>query len=183
MSIVPITMCGDKILRKKTAKFTDIDDSTIDTIADMFETMRNAGGIGLAANQIGLNKQIFVVDGSFAGLGLIGSVNIKVEVENGYAVKITGGNAAKKLNTILDEVGKDARNIAEFGIGTNDSAKLSGIILEDEKVMGTVHIALGNNVTMGGIVNVPIHVDGVIKQPTVWMDDKLLIKDGKLLVA
>jgi len=62
MSIVPITMCGDKILRKKTAKVTDIDDSTIDTIADMFETMRNAGGIGLAANQIGLNKQIFVVD-------------------------------------------------------------------------------------------------------------------------
>lgn len=126
---------------------------------------------------------VFVVDGSFAGLGLIGNVNIRVEVKNGYAVKITGGNAAKKLNAILDEVGKDARNIAEFGIGTNDSAKLSGVILEDEKVMGTVHIALGNNVTMGGSVNVPIHVDGVIKKPTVWMDGKLLMKDGKLLAV
>jgi len=62
MSIIPITVCGDKILRKKTAKVTDIDGKTIGIIANMFETMRNANGIGLAANQIGLNNQIFVVD-------------------------------------------------------------------------------------------------------------------------
>jgi len=62
MPIVPITMCGDKILRKKSAKVTEIDDDIIGIISDMFETMRNASGIGLAANQIGLNKQIFVVD-------------------------------------------------------------------------------------------------------------------------
>ena len=62
MSIVPITMCGDKILRKKAAKVSQIDDSIVRIIADMFETMRNANGVGLAANQIGLNKQIFVVD-------------------------------------------------------------------------------------------------------------------------
>lgn len=62
MSIIPVTMCGDKILRKKTAKVNEIDDKTVGIIADMFETMRNANGIGLAANQIGLNRQIFVVD-------------------------------------------------------------------------------------------------------------------------
>ena len=62
MSIVPITMCGDKILRRKAAKVSEIDDNIVGIIADMFETMRNANGIGLAANQIGLNKQIFVVD-------------------------------------------------------------------------------------------------------------------------
>ena len=48
--------------------------------------------------------------------------------------------------------------------------------------MGTVHLALGNNVTMGGSVNVPIHVDGVIKKPTVYIDGKLLMKSGKLLI-
>lgn len=131
----------------------------------------------------GTANGIFVADGSFAGLGLMKNSNIKVEVKNGFATKITGGNPAKKLNAMLDEVGKGARNIAEFGIGTNDSAKLSGVLLEDEKVMGTVHIALGNNVTMGGTFNVPIHIDGVIKKPTVWMDGKLLMKDGKLLVV
>ena len=62
MSIIPITMCGDKILRKKASKVADIDDDIIGTIADMFQTMRNANGIGLAANQVGLNKQFFVVD-------------------------------------------------------------------------------------------------------------------------
>lgn len=62
MSIVPITMCGDKILRKKALKVSEIDDSIVGIITNMFETMRNASGIGLAANQVGLNKQIFVVD-------------------------------------------------------------------------------------------------------------------------
>ena len=125
---------------------------------------------------------IFVVDGSMAGLGLIGNVNIKIEVKKGFATNITGGKPAKKLREMLDKVGKNARNIAEFGIGTNDSAKLSGILLEDEKVMGTVHIALGNNISMGGSVNVPIHLDGVIKKPTVYLDCKLLMKNGKLLI-
>jgi len=130
----------------------------------------------------GTANGVFVVDGSMAGLGLIKNANIKIEVENGFATKITGGNLASKLKKQLDAVGKMAKNIAEFGVGTNDSAKLSGVLLEDEKVMGTVHIALGNNVSMGGSVNVPLHLDGVIKKPTVWMDDKLLMKDGKLLV-
>ena len=125
---------------------------------------------------------VFIVDGSMAGLGLVKNAGLKIEVKNGYATKITGGAMAKKLNQMLDAVGKDARNIAEFGIGTNDSAKLNGVILEDEKVMGTVHIALGNNVSMGGSINVPIHLDGVMKKPTVYLDDKLLMKDGKLLV-
>ena len=62
MSLLPITLCGDKILRKKTELVTEVDDKTIGIITDMFETMRNANGIGLAANQVGVNKQIFVVD-------------------------------------------------------------------------------------------------------------------------
>jgi peptide deformylase len=62
MPLIPITVYGDKILWKKTSKVTNVDDNTIRIIADMFDTMRNANGVGLAANQIGLNKQIFVVD-------------------------------------------------------------------------------------------------------------------------
>lgn len=131
----------------------------------------------------GASEGIFIVDGSFAGLGLIKNTNIKVEVKNGFAVKITGGKAADALNKMLNKEGRPARNIAEFGIGTNDSAKLSGILLEDEKVMGTIHIALGNNKSMGGSVGVPIHLDGVIKKPTVYLDGKILMKDGKLLVS
>jgi aminopeptidase len=131
----------------------------------------------------GTSNGVFVVDGSMAGLGLIRQANIRIEVKDGYAEKITGGTLARKLAKQLDSVGRDARSIAEFGIGTNDSAKLSGILLEDEKVMGTVHIALGNNVSMGGNVNVPIHLDGVIKKPTVYLDEKIIMKNGKLLIS
>ena len=130
----------------------------------------------------GTTNGVFIVDGSMAGLGLVKNSNLKIEVKKGYATRISGGMLAKKLSRMLDAVGKDARNIAEFGIGTNDSAKLSGVILEDEKVMGTVHIALGNNVSMGGNVNVPIHLDGVMKKPTVYLDNKILMKNGKLLI-
>ena len=62
MSLLPITLFGDKILRKKTGKVTKVDNETIELIRDMFATMRNAKGIGLAANQVGVDKQIFVVD-------------------------------------------------------------------------------------------------------------------------
>lgn len=125
---------------------------------------------------------VFVVDGSMAGFGLLKNANLRIEVKDGFATKISGGPIAKKLVAMLDKVGQGARNIAEFGIGTNDSAKLSGVLLEDEKVMGTIHLALGNNITMGGTFNVPIHLDGLVKKPTVWMDGKLLMKDGKLLI-
>ena len=130
----------------------------------------------------GTTNGVFIVDGSMAGLGLIKNTSLKIIVKNGYAVKIIGGHLAKKLNKMLNSVGKKARNIAEFGVGTNDSARLSGVLLEDEKVLGTVHIALGNNTSMGGNVNVPIHLDGVIKKPTVYLDGKLLMGNGKLLV-
>lgn len=62
MAILPITVCGDKILRKKAARVSKVDNNIIKLITDMFETMHNANGIGLAANQVGANKQIFVID-------------------------------------------------------------------------------------------------------------------------
>jgi len=130
----------------------------------------------------GKSNGVFVVDGSMSGVGVIDKKPITIQVENGFATKISGGVQAKKLDAILNKYGKFARNIAEFGIGTNDKAKLSGIILEDEKVMGTIHIALGDNKSMGGNVDVPIHLDGIVKKPTVYFDGKLIMKNGKLLV-
>ncbi len=62
MALLPITLFGDKMLRKKVSRVSEVDVKTIELIKDMFETMRNANGIGLAANQVGANKSIFVVD-------------------------------------------------------------------------------------------------------------------------
>jgi len=122
-----------------------------------------------------------IIDGSMAGIGML-SEPLKVEVINGYAEKITGGKDADKLNAMLDKAGREARAVAEFGIGTNYKAELIGEILEDEKVYGTIHIAFGNNKSMGGIISVGSHLDGLIKQPDVYFDNKLIMEKGKLLL-
>lgn len=62
MAIIPITVYGDSILRKKTEKVKSVNDELIQNIQDMFQTMRYANGIGLAANQVGINKSLFVID-------------------------------------------------------------------------------------------------------------------------
>jgi len=129
----------------------------------------------------GKSNGVFVVDGSMAGIGVV-NTPIRIEVEKGYATKITGGPEARKLNKILKQYDQKARNIAEFGIGTNHNAKLTGELLLDEKVLGTIHIAIGDNKSMGGKVNVPIHLDGMVKKPTVYFDGKKIMQTGKLLV-
>lgn len=129
----------------------------------------------------GQSEGIVVVDGSMAGIGLL-KEPIRITVRKGYAEEIEGGEEAKKLVELLAIHGRLSRNVAELGIGTNEKAKITGVILEDEKVLGTVHIAFGDNVTMGGTINVQSHLDGLILSPTVWFDDSMIMEDGKLLV-
>ncbi|MEP0821885.1 MAG: aminopeptidase [Ignavibacterium sp.] len=124
---------------------------------------------------------LVVIDGSMAGIGILVEP-LHIMVRNGYAREITGGADAKRLIDLLAIHGPLSRNLAEFGIGTNERAKITGVILEDEKVLGTVHVAFGDNVTMGGSVKVESHLDGLITSPSVWFDDRMIMKDGKLLV-
>ena len=128
----------------------------------------------------GKSNGTLVIDGSMAGIGVI-KTPIKVEIRDGYAEEITGGEEAQRLIAMLDKNGREARAVAEFGIGTNYKAILSGQILEDEKVLGTIHVAFGNNLTMGGSIAVNSHLDGLVKSPDVYFDDELVMKKGKLL--
>jgi leucyl aminopeptidase (aminopeptidase T) len=130
----------------------------------------------------GQSHGVVVVDGSMAGVGRT-SQPIRIVVEGGYATEISGGREADALRALLDQHGHDARNVAEFGIGTNDRARLTGVILEDEKVMGTIHIAFGDNTSMGGSVRVASHLDGLVTSPTVWFDDEKVMEQGRLLLA
>lgn len=131
----------------------------------------------------GSAEGIFIADRSFAGIGKL-KHPIKITVKKGLAVHISGGEEADRLKSILKkykDYGNKAYNIAELGIGTNDAAMISGNVLEDEKVYGTAHIALGNNRSYGGKVDVPLHLDGVFGRPTVVIDGKVVIKDGVFL--
>jgi len=129
----------------------------------------------------GTAEGVAVIDGSMAGIGIL-TRPIKLTIREGFVEKIEGGDEAKKLEEILSKYGKEARNIAEFGVGTNPKARISGNILEDEKVFRTVHIALGSNYDFGGHVKVPIHLDGIIKNPTVLIDGEYLFRNGNLVI-
>ncbi len=80
-------------------------------------------------------------------------------------------------------IGADGRNVGELGVGTNDRARLSGIVLEDEKVYGTCHFAVGSN--YDNDAEALIHLDGLVKSPDITViersgKEKLLMENGRL---
>ena len=93
----------------------------------------------------------------------------------------TGPEGAALLE-MLEKHGEDGTNVAELGIGTNEEATLTGNILEDEKILGTAHVAFGASAAIGGTVQVPVHLDCVIVEPTVEVDGKEIVRAGQLLL-
>lgn len=119
-----------------------------------------------------------VVDGSIAGIGKVGAP-LLLTVEQGRLVGAEGGEEGGRLLQMLGQ--GDGRLLGEFGIGTNDKARITGVVLEDEKVYGTIHVAFGSNNTFGGVVAAGVHLDCVVSKPDVYLDDKLIMKQGELL--
>jgi leucyl aminopeptidase (aminopeptidase T) len=114
------------------------------------------------------------VDGSIADIGILSSP-LWLTLENGRIVDAQG-EAADQFLTLLHT--DQSRQLAEFGIGTNDKARITGVVLEDEKVYGTIHLAFGSNVTFGGQIEAGVHIDLVIKEPNVYLDEKKFMEKG-----
>jgi leucyl aminopeptidase (aminopeptidase T) len=131
-----------------------------------------------AAPVEGTATGLLVVDGSMAGVGLLADP-IELVVTDGSVVEIRGGEEAEELERLITPFGWDARNVAELGIGTNETATVSGNVLEDEKVLGTCHVALGDNSTFGGTVSVASHLDGIVREPTLEADGVTVLEGGK----
>ena len=92
------------------------------------------------------------------------------------------GEEGERLLELLSAHGPDGTNVAELGIGTNEKAVLTGEILEDEKILGTAHVAFGASAAIGGTVQVPVHLDCVVIDPDVSVDGEPLVRGGELLV-
>ncbi|TYL39896.1 aminopeptidase [Natronococcus pandeyae] len=114
----------------------------------------------------------FVVDGTMMPHGLLEEgETLTFEVEDGLVTEISDDEIRETVENAADEVGDAAYNLAELGIGTNVAVtELVGSVLLDEKAGGTVHIAIGDDAGIGGDVEAPIHLDGIIREPTVWAD-------------
>lgn len=136
-----------------------------------------SGEAYIAPLENGSNGEM-VIDGSMVGIGKLTSP-LRVTVKDGKLQSITG-EKSELVQVLLD----NERNatLGELGIGTNTTAILNGVILEDEKVYGTVHIAFGTNTSFGGTNKADCHMDGIILNPTLYLDDKLVIDHGKFTV-
>jgi leucyl aminopeptidase (aminopeptidase T) len=137
-------------------------------------------GEGFIAPMEGTSEGKLVVDGSIAGLGVLGSP-VELTIEGGH-LRSAGGEMGGRLTEVLSAGGEDGTNVAELGIGTNEKAILTGVVLEDEKILGTCHVAFGASAGIGGTVQVPVHIDCVVMKPEISIDGEPLLRDGELLV-
>jgi leucyl aminopeptidase (aminopeptidase T) len=138
-------------------------------------------GEGFIAPLEGSGEGTLVVDGSIANLGLVDEP-VTLTVVDGHLIEASGDVGAKLIE-LLTVHGPDGTNVAELGIGTNEKAILTGEVLEDEKILGTAHVAFGASAAIGGTVQVPVHLDCVVTRPTVEVDGTAIVRDGELQVG
>lgn len=118
---------------------------------------------------------------SLASVGLARDPAL-LTVRDGRLVEAEGQEGQELLRRLRDG-GEAGVNVAELGVGTNDRATLSGNILEDEKILGTVHVAFGASAGIGGNVAVPIHLDVVVLQPTLSVGDVTVLDAGRFTLG
>ncbi len=110
---------------------------------------------------------------------------LTVTIAGGQVVRIDGDDPLRQRLETKFADNPNCRNLAELGIGTNDKASRPDNVLEAEKILGTIHLALGDNTGFGGITAAPFHEDYVFYQPTVTLiladgSEEIILDNGQL---
>jgi leucyl aminopeptidase (aminopeptidase T) len=117
----------------------------------------------------------YVVDGTMMPHGKLEDRTLEFDVEDGYVTRVSDDAVREEVEAAAEAVGDAAYNLAELGIGTNLAVEeLVGSVLLDEKAAGTVHIAIGDDHGIGGDTHAPIHLDGIVTEPTVYADGEVV---------
>lgn len=138
-------------------------------------------------------RGVVVFDGTLSLVknSFLPTTPVRVTMKDGYVDTVEGGEGAKLLLESIEfgeklarEKGnpaalKNARHIGELGIGLNPAARMCGNLMEDEKLLRTVHLAIGMD--YDGLANAFIHLDCLVKDPSMWVDGKQVMKDGDIL--
>ena len=107
---------------------------------------------------------------------------VKLEVRNGKVTGVLGGRSAKIYEKWLGSFKDENMYVpAHISYGCNPGAKLTGNVLEDERIWGVLEWGLGNQSESFGARNTRAasHSDGITLRPTLVADGQLVIKDGK----
>jgi len=108
---------------------------------------------------------------------------IELTIVSGRITRIDGHKEAFALRTYLARYGDENAYLcpAEASIGINSKAVIRGVQREDKNILGSMHFGLGTNIDVGGTVMSKIHMDGVILEPTLYVDGEKRIEDGRFL--
>ena len=132
----------------------------------------------------GTMNGIIVIDGSCDADIL--AEPLTLEVEEGIVIDVKGGQTAANIRQSFGEVGKRLRpkeldmlwTVAEFGFGVNEQARLIGNLLEDEKVLGTCYISVGDSSTLPPPAQGK-RFTGVLVNPSLEIGSSLIIEAGE----
>jgi len=108
-----------------------------------------------------------------------GIKNLELRFERGRIVSFRAERGEGEFQELLDKAEGDKDRIAEFGMGINHGMKPTGYRIYDEKALGTAHVAIGDNVDLGGENEASIHLDFVLHRPNIEVDEVLLMRKGK----
>ena len=132
----------------------------------------------------GKTEGVLVGDGSipYYDIGVL-KEPVTMTVKEGKVVDIKGGAQAKMIaDMAAAQDDPNVYNIAQLAFGLNPLCKMSGIMLDDEGVYGTVHIGIGTSTLLGGKIKTKMHYDVLMWKPTLEMDGKVVLKDGEWLI-
>jgi leucyl aminopeptidase (aminopeptidase T) len=105
----------------------------------------------------------------------------RMEIKDGWIVNVEGGKQARQLLELFEKSDSNARRFAsQFALGMNPDCRIFPDTKEVSKRLGTLHVALGDNISLGGAVQCGLHIDIVILNPTVWLDGKIVLENEKL---
>ncbi len=109
--------------------------------------------------------------------------SLSLEFEGGVVRAVAAEVGLELFREVVAEAGGDSARLGEFGIGLNPAVdRVTGLTLLDEKMIGTCHLALGENRALGGQNNSALHWDLVVQRAILRADGEILLKDGQLMI-
>lgn len=117
----------------------------------------------------------------YLGIGLL-KAPVHALVQDGFITRVEGEEQADILRQNLAAQNDPlVYNIAELGVGLNPQARLCGLMLEDEGVLGLVHIGIGTSITLGGTIKTKVHYDLLMHNATLTVDGNVVLQEGRLV--
>jgi leucyl aminopeptidase (aminopeptidase T) len=185
-----VALAAGEMLRLTSPRGTDLQFSIADRPVNVLTNIPDPGQLApvpdIEVNVVPLEGSAtgkLIADASVPYLG-IGVLNepINCTAEDGFITSLEGGTQAAVLREALEShEDRNCFNVAELGIGLNPNARLTGRMLDDEGVLGTIHIGIGTSHTLGGNVVAPTHYDLLMWGPTIEIDGRVVQRGTEVL--